>query len=133
MSDATRKDPLESPGVPPKPVLIVAAGTVVFLVVMLALLGWFFVWRVQGSAAPQERTFPAPRLETSIAPRAVRVETHGPSIPEPTRQLDPRTKPTPLASSQIPLEQAMAIIAGRGVHAYDPVTGPPTPAQGGGR
>jgi hypothetical protein len=132
MSDASRKDPLEPPSVATKPILMVTAGSLVFLVLMLVLLEGFYLWRVKATPNPTERSFPAPVLETSTSTRAVRMEMTGPKIPEPTRQLDPKVAPAPLTSGPIPLDRAMAIIASRGVHAYDPVAPAPTPAPRGG-
>ena len=118
---------------PAKPLIAVAVGGLMLLTVFLVLLGFFFRWRVQGSAAVTERGFPAPRLETSLATRAHAVETHGPSIPEPTAELDPKTRPAPLGSGAIPLAQAMAIVAAKGAHAYDPVVPAIAPAGPEGR
>jgi hypothetical protein len=118
MADASRPDDaLASPEVATVPVLLTAAGGLVFLAFTMTAFG--FVYARYGpsrsSAPPQE--FPAPQLlpddsasevRSLAATQSERLESYGWA----------NSKHTLVA---IPIERAMAIIAGRGAKAFEPI------------
>lgn len=122
-----RRDPLE-PAVPPVArVVVVGLAVLAFLAVALPLIAVFY--RMEAGSQPLSpvtsrppTAFPAPRLETSIDPRSYPAPGPGPAPP---------TTPASPAPDQAALRQAMAAIAAKGAHAYDPLGSAPAESDGG--
>jgi len=95
MADRTRfNDGFESPRLPARPFVLIAAGMIVFLAVSLGGLWAAFTTSVPGRMAPAALSPPAARL------------------------------PAPTEPDEAPIARAMAIIAARGADAYSPIDQP---------
>jgi hypothetical protein len=105
------EDRLEAPSLAVRPLAWIAIGALAFIAIAILGLSVFYRGFVGQRPPPSLRTFPAPRLETSIDPRTVPASGPGPASPAlpPVTRFDPPT-----------LARAMQIVAARGAHAYDP-------------
>ena len=99
----------------------IAAGAIVFIIVSMLLLFVFYRWRLANNGPDPAHAFPEPRLETSINPRNM------PSTPEPGPA--PLTLRHPPVEPKLDLQRAMQVVAAKGDHAYDPLTGGGNVAQ----
>ena len=117
---AEQKDQREQPAVAALAITAVMGGFLVF--VLLATTGLFFFFQSLAHNATFVRPseFPRPRLQT---------RSDGLRDPEIARQQAEVERFRWIDKSrgvfQIPIEQAMTIVAARGQNAYDPVPGPP--------
>ena len=111
MARGTR-DPLERGGVDTLRVVAIAAGLLVFLGVSMAVLAWIYF-----AAVPAEAIAPAHLPAPEATPdQGLQIQ----ALLEQQRQR--------LNAGAIPIDRAMAAVAAKGAHAYDPVT-MPTQAQ----
>jgi hypothetical protein len=94
----------------------IAAGTLVFLALVLAALGAIYSYEVPIKTVPQPRLFPSPRVETGE--RAALRQRLSQQQQVLTRYRWANDQHTLI---QIPIERAMALIVAKGPHAYDPV------------
>ena len=102
-------DGFESPQLPGKPFMLVAAGALIFLATSIGVLFAVFDVTVTdrvpllAQPAPEPQLQPNPRRELAI-----------------TRE-EERARLTQNGANTIPIEKAMAIIAARGADAYAPI------------
>ncbi|HZL32027.1 MAG TPA: hypothetical protein VFC54_13350 [Pseudolabrys sp.] len=102
-------DGFESPRLPGKPFMLIAAGALIFLGLSMGVLFALFDVSVTDRAprlaqpAPEPRLQPHPRHELAI-----------------TRE-DERARLKESGGGTMPIEKAMAIIAARGANAYAPI------------
>lgn len=102
-------DGFESPRLPARPFVIIAAGIVIFLA-----LGLGGLWTVFALDVPNRRAEPA------ISPPPPRLESKPARDLQQTR-LAQRARLNAAGAGEIPIDKAMAIIAARGASAYDPI------------
>ena len=132
MAFEAEKLPHEKPDVDAWRVLPLVFGFLAFTALLVALLGFYYRFRVSaGSLREPYRPYPAPQLQPNPEAdyqnflRAQREQLTG------TRWVDADRK-----LIHVPIERAMALVAGKGNAAYDPLapaTGqkpPPTPQDG---
>jgi len=110
------KTRLEPPGVDLRGVLIAGCGALVLLVGAIVGLHAVYRWEVSGSALPPPAQFPVPRPETNEA-----VQLHRLLAEQRTRLSGYAWTDKDQGLVRIPIERAMALIAQKGTHAYDPI------------
>lgn len=114
-------DRLASPRVRARPILLAAAGCLAVIGVGMAGLRWLYVTQAHGGPHPQARPFPAPELETSLAPRQFRAPgVRAVQIPTAKVVGAIRYREAP-PSDEAALAAAMQAVAAKGAQAYDPV------------
>jgi hypothetical protein len=118
------EDRLEPAALRTATVIAVGLGVLVFLALALPAMALFYRLEAGSRAispAPvaPPKGFPAPQLEISIDPRRYPAAGPGPAAP---------TTPARPAPDEAALPRAMAAIAAKGAHAYDPLPAP-TPAK----
>lgn len=128
MAFEATKLPHEGAGVRARTVLALVLGFLVFVVALMAVLGWFYRMQARSTVEMGFHDFPAPRLQPNPTRdyhdfrKAQRGQLSG------TRWVDQAK-----GLIHVPIERAMAYVVGRGASAYDPLeTGagqkpPPTP------
>jgi hypothetical protein len=120
MSDRTERDTLESTAVDAGRIVIVAGSVLVFLGASIGMLAFAYYTLVPRSGPPAPRDFPQPRLEAHP----------GAELQQYLAEQRERLNGYHWANSDhslvaIPINRAMAIIAGRGAGAYAPLAPQP--------
>ena len=100
----------------------IGLGSIVFILVAMALLYGLYTQLLSNPGREPAHAFPEPRLETSINPRDMA------STPEPGPA--PRTLRHPPVEPAADMAAAMQAVAAKGAHAFDPVAS--GPVSGGG-
>jgi hypothetical protein len=115
-----RGEERERPAVRAGVIATAMAGFFVFVVLVAIGLSFFYQALAPDATFVKPSEFPAPRLQT---------RSDGLRDPEIARQQSDLDRFRWIDRSrgefQIPIEQAMKIVAARGPRAYDPVPGPP--------
>ncbi len=116
----------EVPDVAARPVLAYIFGFLGFVLVGLAAMYGYYIFKITGPLIANVRVFPEPRLQTQshadldrlLAAQRKTLSTY--SWADPAQQ-----------TVRIPIERAMQLVIGRGEHALDPLQLPAiTPAPG---
>lgn len=117
---AEQNDQREQPAVAAPAIAAVMGGFLVFVLLSGTGLFFFFESLAPNATFVRPNEFPAPRLQT---------RSDGLRDPEIARQQADVDRFRWIDKSrgvfQIPIKQAMTIVAARGQNAYDPVPGPP--------
>ena len=116
----TRREP---PDVDTIRIVSFGLGFLLFVAIGMAVLAGFYGHEVGGSHMPAPAPFPAPQLQTDPSSDLAKLEAAQRAELERAGWSDQSR-----GLRRIPIERAMAIIAARGSHAYDPV-GPQTGAD----
>jgi len=112
-------DELEPTDVRPGSAGVIVVGLFAFLALALAVLGLYFHLEIPSPGSASPKPFPGPQLETSIDPRSLPADLPGPAAPQ---------TPTPPRLDEALIARAMATIAAKGEHAYDPLPAPASTA-----
>jgi hypothetical protein len=106
----------EDTGVSTARVVIVAAGSLIFVALCLVGLRAYYMWAAPTAVAPQPRTFAAPQLETDPSADLKRLQS------EQRRRLSEYAWEDKMAGiARIPITQAMELLVARGRQAYAPL------------
>lgn len=106
----------EAPAVAAWPVLLIVLGSLAFIALSLVVLRAFYAWSIGQPATQPARTFAAPRLQADPTVDLAREQAA-----QRRRLIGYAWVDKDHGLARIPIERAMAVIAGRGERAYDPL------------
>jgi hypothetical protein len=122
----------ESAGVRTRRVLLLVGGFLVFVAALMAILAMFYRDTIKSSQVVEPlRSFPGPQLQPNPQQDYTNFRQAQDAELQGTRWVDEKNKLV-----HVPIDRAMAYVAGRGASAYDPLEQnadtklPPTPADG---